>query len=296
MRRVPSLAVAFSIFTATASAQSLIPLNTGAIKKSVVSIYSGDGNQDPAARELGTGFLVSIPSKKDPTTGYYGLVTSRHMVDPVWGCLATQNPAAMYIRVNRKTYDAAKDATGVNFHQVLLTEKGQIQYLKHSSDLVDAVIIPIDFLEIKNDDVTAVALADFGTDNELKRVEIGDEIISAGLVSGNSAKKRNYPFFKFGRVSNVPNEVGVAPCGPNKTNPMNYWYINASFIPNNSGSPIFRLPRGSAVGVGNRAFLVGLQSLMIDGDIAGMTPASFIFDIIEAAHLPDADLERGQKK
>ena len=65
----------------------------------------------------------------------------------------------------------------------------------------------------------------------------------------------------------------------------------------NSGSPIFAIPAGGA-GIlfgGGRAMLVGVQSMSIFlADVAGMTPANYIFDVVEKLGLSDANLKRGE--
>jgi hypothetical protein len=98
-------------------------------------------------------------------------------------------------------------------------------------------------------------------------------------------------------VSNIPEEEGVLPCRGD-TKPLNHWYIAATLVGGNSGSPIFFLPPGNAIlsfgGVTNRPFLLGLQSVsLIAGEIAGMTPVQYIFEIIESLKLPNANLNRG---
>lgn len=281
------------------SAQSLIPINTEAIKRAVVFLYAADPTGQPdTTKELATGFLIQIPTQNDPNKSYFALVTARHVVDPIWACTSSQNPATIYARLNRKTYDPVHDASGVEFVKVPLVASNKIIWSKHRSDSVDAVLIPIDSAKFFANDVAAIRVADFPTPEELRAVGIGEDIVSAGLVPGLSGKKRNYPFFKFGKVSNIPDELGIMPCG-NQVKPVNYWYIAATMIGGNSGSPIFLLPPGNAVmSFGNRRpFLLGLQSMsVVAGEIAGMTPASLIFEIIESLKLPDANLDRSPIK
>ena len=282
-----------------ARAQSLIPINTEAIKRAVVFLYAADAAGQPdTTKELATGFLLGIPTRSDPKKSYFALVTARYVVDPMWACVAPQNPASIYARVNRKTYDSAHDASGVEFVQVPLIVNGQIVWTKHASDAVDAVLVPINFDKFSTNDVATVGVSDFPTPDELRLVAIGDEIVSAGLVPGLSGKKRNYPFFKFGKVSSIPDELGVMPCRM-QTKPLNHWYIAATLIGGNSGSPIFRLPPGNAVirFGDSRPFLLGVQSTaVVAGEIAGMTPSSLVFEIIESLKLPDANLDRGPVK
>jgi hypothetical protein len=84
-----------------------------------------------------------------------------------------------------------------------------------------------------------------------------------------------------------------------KAQPANLWYVAATLIPGNSGSPIFRLPPGNAaLRFGDsRVFLLGVQSAaVVAGEIAGLTPSSLVFEIIESLKLPDANLDRGPAK
>jgi hypothetical protein len=198
MRVVKALAVA-GLLVGSARAQSLIPINTEAVKRAVVFLYSADAAGQPdTSKELATGFLLEIPKRSDPKTSYFALVTARHVVDPVWACAAPQNPVAIYARVNRKTYDPVKDTSGVEFIKVPLIVGGQTTWTKHKSETVDAVLVAVNYDKFSLNDVATVLVSDFPTPDELRVVGIGEEIVSAGLVPGLSGKNRNYPFFKFG--------------------------------------------------------------------------------------------------
>jgi hypothetical protein len=290
--------VAFG-FLGVSLVASLIPINVEAVKKAVVFLYSADPTGQPdTSKELATGFLVAIPiANSEPQRSYFVLVTARHVVDPVWACQGPTNPSLIYARVNRKDYDPKRDASGVEFVPLHLIVDNKTAWVKHTTDSVDAAVVPIDVPRFLANDVVAIRLADFGTPTEIQAVGIGDDIVSAGLVPGLSGKKRNYPFFKFGKVSNIPDEEGVMPCRGD-TKALNYWYMAATLIGGNSGSPMFFLPAGNAVinfgGPTNRPFLLGLQSMSVAaGEIAGMTPVQYIFEIIESLKLPNADLTRG---
>jgi hypothetical protein len=39
--------------------------------------------------------------------------------------------------------------------------------------------------------------------------------------------------------------------------------------------------------------LIGIQSLTLDGSVAGMTSVEVLYSVISAMNLPDADLSRG---
>jgi len=113
------------------------------------------------------------------------------------------------------------------------------------------------------------------------------------LVPTFLGEKRNYPFFKFGKVSSIPDEDTLMPCASGAPRPHTVWYLAATLIGGNSGSPIFILPPGNLlISMSNtRPFFVGLQ--IIAGEIAGMTPSQYIFEILDSLHLQDANMSRG---
>jgi hypothetical protein len=276
---------------------SLVPINTDTVRRSVVFLYSADGDGRPdRTHEVGTAFLVEIPLKAQPTRSYYALVTARHVVDPTWACLGPSNPAILYARVNRKSFDPQHDESGVVFIKVVLVANGVRTWATHTRDTVDVAVIPIQPDDYLTNDVATVRVSDFGTPDEINSVGVGDDVISAGLVPGYSGQLRNYPFFKFGKVSNIPAEDTLMPCQGQQPKRHTFWYLAATLVPGNSGSPVFILPPGNAImRFGNaRPFLLGLQSMsIVAGEIAGITPSQFIFDVIQSLPLPDADLRRG---
>jgi hypothetical protein len=142
-------------------------------------------------------------------------------------------------------------------------------------------------------DLEGVRISDFPTAEELKKFKAGDDIVSAGLLLGASGKKRNYPIFKFGNVSSIPEESADAPrCGQaTQSHALKLWFVAASLVEGNSGSPIYYSPPQFTGD--RRAVLLGVQSIGFLGwDVAGMTPVQFVYDIIEMMKLPDMDLRR----
>lgn len=284
-------------FVAHPSAASLLPIDTDVVKRSVVFIFGADGNGQPnKTQEVGTGFLVEIPSLADPTKSYIVLITARHVVDPVWAHAGTTNPSMLYARLNKKTFDPQHDESGVDFVKIPLVTNGNSTWIKSPKDTIDVAVLPIDTKRFLESDIATIKIYEFGTVEELKTVGIGDDIISAGLVPHLSGQKRNYPFFKFGKVSNIPDEETLVQCADGSSRPVTLWYVAATLVGGNSGSPIIALPPGNLMlRVGNtRPFLVGLQSMSLaGGEIAGMTPAQYIFDVIDSIHLKDANMARG---
>ena len=86
MKQIIWLLVSFLMFVPRVKAS--ITVNTDVLKKSVVFIYAvtPEGEAD-VHKPLGSGFLVGIPGKADPSRGTAILVTARHIVDPEWDAL-----------------------------------------------------------------------------------------------------------------------------------------------------------------------------------------------------------------
>jgi hypothetical protein len=257
------------------------------VRQSVVFLHRVDhaGN----LKEAGTSFLLMVPTKSNPTRGYILLVTARHIVDPQWaGCPASED--ALVAVLNKRVYDPAKDATGTIEVQL---GAGWLFTDDNSVDIAFTVLNGQLFsaLDVEN---KGISIAEIATPNELKAVNSGAQIASAGLLLGASGAKRNYPIFKFGYVSSVPQEkIAVACCAGCTNVLMSEWMIAASLVPGNSGSPIFFVPVGfPGISVSNqRAVLLGVQSTSFLGyDVAGMAPISGLMDAIKKLNLVDADI------
>jgi hypothetical protein len=291
-------------------------LATEPVKKMVVFLYAAalDGSADKG-HPLGTGFLIAVPQKgtlntkpesKFPAEVF--LITARHILDPDWLYCPVSQPDLVYMRVNTKNYDAKNDLTGVEYLPVHLVRNGIKQYfVRDDNDKVDAAIVDVG-LELQQGkyDAVPMRISLFASSNEIKKLEIGDSVASAGLLPGRSGEKRNYPFFKFGQISNVPDEPVWIRCanGTPELRLASAWFIAANLVSGNSGSPIFYVPFGMCLpGSGvtcvkglNRVAVIGIQSTSFDGaDIAGMTPIEDVFKIIEQHSLPGLDLHRGDE-
>ncbi|HWF39921.1 MAG TPA: hypothetical protein VG322_15465 [Candidatus Acidoferrales bacterium] len=278
-----------------------LPINTDVVKKSVVFLY--ENNLANAA----TGFVVGIPLKNNPDMVKLAIVTARHVVDPQWAGCKNPNPQTLAVRVNTKEYTPGEGKPGLWLgNAVLVTATGQQTWFANTDSRVDAAVIPIDApaLLLAND-VAYINLSDFGTPEEIKKFSIGTGagILSAGLVPYLSDAPRNYPAFKFGRVSNVLDEpLQKSRCGPGSPPISTWtWLLAGNFVGGNSGSPIFLLPLDFTLGgglqyTGPRPMLLGLLSASVEGaDLAEMVPVEFLFEIIEKNY-PDADLYRGDIK
>jgi hypothetical protein len=276
-------------------AQSSFAKNLDITRRVVVFIYSRDAQG--VEQQDGTGFLVALPKKGDPTRSYIILVTARHMADPVWlGCPPN---AELIAHFNKTQFDPAKDESGV----VELSLKQQ-QWIYPDDDSVDIAFTLLDSKKYEDLDSEnrGLLFSQLPSATEANSVEIGTAVASAGLLPGIPGAKRNYPIFKFGNISSIPLEkIPVQGCS-GATKLMTEWLIAASLVGGNSGSPIVRT---APFGETGRPFLLGVQSISFSGpggefDVAGMAPIRFLVDRIrempgEADLSIPGDVERAAK-
>jgi len=290
-------------------------VDTEAVKKMVVFLFAADADGNADERQpLGTGFLIMAPVKGTPNlmgktadiTGLILLVTARHIVDPAWAYCSGKERDLVYMRVNKKNYDPKTDNTGVAYLPVPLAKNGAKQYfVREDDDKVDAAVIPVVIPKDKYD-TRPMRVSLLASSDESMKLNIGDSVASAGLLPGKSGEKRNYPFFKFGEISNIPDEPVSIACekGMPELRLERVWFIAANLVNGNSGSPIFYQPFPMCLpGTGvtctrglYRGAIIGVQSCSFEGaDIAGMTPIEDVFKIMEKNLRPDVDLYRGDE-
>ena len=274
---------------------SSMPFNVGIVKKSIVFLYYPKGKDF----EVGTGFLVDIPSKEDPKRSFVAIVTARHIVDPKWEGCSWANPQEIYARVNAKNFKAGQEEDGTDVVPLGLVNAGKNVWYASPNDRVDVAVIPVSSThvdELMRNDVRFISVADFATKGETEnyKVGIGDQIVTAGLVPALLDTQRNYPAFKFGRISNIPEEPINMKCTQaeaGKALPRDVWLLAGNFVGGNSGSPVYLLPPlPSAL---HRVMLIGIIAGAIPNvDLGTMVPSEYVFDVIQA-HYPTANLYRG---
>lgn len=311
----------FSLCSCVLRAETSI--NTESVKRMVVFIYpEKDGRPDE--QPSGTGFLIIAPKlgqkvnlhESNLLEGELWLITARHIVDPAWAGCPGEEPTAIYMRVNKKKYDPTTDKSGIEYLRVPLVESGHNNYfVREDNDRVDAAIILVGGIlsqgtMMNQFEAEPMPLGVFATSEEMSKYRIGDSIISAGLLPRVPGEKRNYPFFKFGSISNIPDEPLRIGCFAQPQNRLEHvWFTNINLVGGNSGSPIFyeppeicllkspliQCPRGL-----NRVALIGVQSSSLGDpqygstDIGGMTPIEDVYPIIEKHSAPGVDLTRGE--
>ena len=290
-----------AIYSQAQTSSSYMTIDTNIVKRSVVFLtYLRTDNKTEAA----TGFLLSVPLTGDPTHGHSVIITARHVVDPEWAGCTWRNPESLTVRVNSKDYQPGVSSTGVWEISFPLTLNGQKMWLAHSDDRVDIAAIPIansDEAKLLDQDINQLRLQDFATPEEIEKyhIGIGANIISAGLVPGLWNAKRNYPAFKFGKISNVLDEPVKMRCesGDAEKDRLS-WLIAGNFVPGNSGSPIFLQPLEFSLGPpfqfnGPRNMIIGVLSGSLgDADLGEMVPIEYVFQTLKKQFL-DADFYRG---
>jgi hypothetical protein len=221
-----------SILCLSAIGQGAFDVNYDVIRKSVVFIYArgADGQAQPD----GTGFLVQIPLKSKPDRSYVVLVTARHMVDPLWtGCPA--NYSTLVARFNKKTYDPKSNGPGTVDYD-LTPDLTTGLWIVPEDDSVDIAYKLLDMSKVDSlgAEYIALLLTNFPKPDELKNIDSGSQVMSAGLFLGASGKLRNYPIFKFGHVSSRPAEkIDFKVCSDGKVISGTQWMIAASLVPGN---------------------------------------------------------------
>lgn len=296
---------AILLLVAACDMRAALNINTDTVQKAVVFLYGSDaaGNADPD-KALGTGFFLRVPVTSEPTKFYILLATARHIFDPQWAHCPESNPTVLFARLNKTGYTAGSSEAGTIFVRLDILSKGQPLWHHPSDERADAaamLIMKPDVL-LKDVDGETIPLSDLPSENEVKSIGVGDQIVSAGLVPGFTGKNRNRPFFKFGYISSTSDEDVDTRCSlQGASYPIRGWFVAANLVPGNSGSPIFFVPPGGGgVSFGSpvtRAVLLGIQSSSIlPADLAVMTPSNYLYEAVRLLPLPNADLQIGPPK
>lgn len=300
---ISAIASVVCLLASSSLCEARIDLNTELVKSSLVFLYSSDAAGKVPVNPIGTGFFLTVPRISNPNRGSLLLVTARHIVDPAWlGCDLT-NPVRLFARLNKKKFDPLKAETGVDYILLdLQPTNAESRFIHvHPDPAVDIAVMQISGT-IQNDfDINGIHFNVLANDEEIAMLWEGDPIVSAGLLPGRPGIRRNYPFFKFGHISNRLSEDVEASCPgvPRRTRPLRHWFVAAALVPGNSGSPGFYVKNtvaGVSLGGEMRPMLIGIQSVGIpDSDVAGMVPVQYLYEIVRDMKIPDADLSRGTK-
>jgi hypothetical protein len=197
-------------------------------------------------------------------------------------------------------FDPNIDETGVAYIPVELVQSGGATWQKSGDENVDvAVLTAPPELVAAVYDVRFLNFRNFGKPEEIAKLGIGSQTASTGLVPRLEGQKRNNPVFHFGKIASIPDEMAPLQCRQgSEPRPLHVWWLATTLVPGTSGSPIYfdpLFPPGADISAGEpRAMLIGLQSMVLPaGDLAGITPAKYIIDVISHSVPKDADLSLG---
>lgn len=272
------------------------------VQKSAVFIYegNGDGGVNEDAPEA-TGFIVSVPSKKDASRHILLLLTSRHVVDPEWAKCGRSNPDRLYISMNKRPKGSTEGAR-VGYEPISLSSPSGNTYRVPGDNSIDAAVIllPPKSIAFKDYDVQFVPMPMFATDSEIASIRVNSPLVTAGLVvsAGKGTQSHNDPAFESGYLSaKTTDKLINAYCDSNFAKPVKVWLIAPALEPGFSGAPIFapvtRMFRGKKT---KGPVLVGMQSMRLGrNDPGGMTTIVPIVQTIEelVRPWPEADVIRG---
>jgi hypothetical protein len=299
MLRKLSTGFAFCIFLSTAI-HAITSLDVKFLNQTVVFFFDADSSGSVLPnKQVATGFLLSVP-RKNAKPPYLLIITARHVVDPVWAGCAHENPVKLFLRVNKANFDVHSNEPGIGYVPINLIHQGGLAWNKSSDESVDLAVLPFP-AELASGayDIKALNFRNFGKPDEIAKLGIGSQTASTGLVPGLEGENRNNPIFHFGKIASIPDETAKIKCTPYSTpRSLRVWWIATTLLPGASGSPIYfdpLFPPGADITAGEpRAMLIGLQSVSLpNGDLAGMTPASFIIDVISHSVPDDADFSIG---
>ena len=291
--------------TSTSTATSINdPFSTTAevLQRAVVFIYlAGPDGKVNGEAPSATGFIVSIPSKKNPARHMLILVTSRHVFDPEWAKCSGNNPKQIFIRMNRRNPGSSINA-GVGYEPITLVEDGRNRYVVPHDESIDVsgILLKKDSIRFDNYDVQFVNMSLLATDEEVKSLKVDSAIITAGLLPTIEAgsQEHNDPAVERGFITDkTSNKVVNAHCDSDLTKKISVWLIRPALDQGFSGAPIFAPMVRSFRGTPTRGpVLIGLQSMRLGkNDPGGMTLVNSLVQVMTeiAKPWPDANLSRG---
>jgi len=256
----------------------------GAIKKTVVYIYSGEVH---GVHPLGTGFFVSVPHHTNKNVIWPYFVTATHVLKDDSG----KYLAEIFLRVNLKGWFSSSNQTGVSFLRLpVLDGEGNLQWTVHSNPAVDLALIQR-FQSLETYEFSSIPATMFATDEVIQRegVAEGDEIFFPCFTPEIQQERRNNPVIRFGKLALMSGENISISEGNTK-----FHFAECFPFGGNSGSPVF-LRFGTTrrsnqlLGGQERYFLLGIMKghygpseIRYHIGIAAITPVNYLKEILES--------------
>jgi hypothetical protein len=194
------------------SAQHLI----SQFKNGVGYIYIKDNN---IPRAIGTGFLVSYPSKTEGK--YIYIVTAKHVIE------SSQN---IFLRFNTKDLST--------YIPVSINRNGKNKNVyTHPDPSIDIAIFPIYIPETDsiNTKTVPISMIIKKSQYDSLKIYIGTDVFFAGLFTTYISEKKVNPVFRFGHLSLIPDEK----IGSVNEIKRDIFLIESASFGGNSGSPIY---------------------------------------------------------
>lgn len=239
--------------------------NVGAIKKTVVYIFSGEvhGEQLTSIHPLGTGFFVGVPHHERRGQAWLYLVTAKHLLKP--------NPdreeyrRELVLRVNLRNWSSSSDRPGAALARIpVLNEENSLLWAIHSNPAVDLAVGQ--FPPPPTFEFEAIPSPSFLTEEVFRRqgVAEGDEVIFPCFTPEIPQQRRNYPVVRFGRIALVLEEEI-----PTREGRAKFYFAECFPFGGNSGSPVL-LRFGPTRRAGT--IVVGQERYGLMGVIHGFMP------------------------
>lgn len=202
---------------------SCIAQENSNLKKCVAFIFSLNSKGEYQPR--GTGYFVSVPTKKDTTKSFIYFVTAKHVIQNKDKTFRN----SIYLRLNLTT-DSSE------FVQVPLITFPDRYFEIHQDSTVDLAVILLPAIKLNKYDHLSIPISMLSTKSFVSQNHIreGDEVFFCGLFLNYFGKQRNYPLFRFGKVALIPEERV-----PFEGNYSFLYLLETTSFGGNSGSPVF---------------------------------------------------------
>src|SRR3989344_1978052 len=220
-----------------------------------IEIDAKDINGKPIKRSIATGFLLGTPTGKKDDSGkeLYNIsfITNRHVYeDPKTKVKLPK----VYWRFN------TTDGSGHYFQIDLLKSDGTTLWFKHKRDGVDIAVIPVSPKVMKIAKLEYYFFHDkdmfFAKDFGKMNISIGDGLFVLGFPMGISGKIKNSVIVRSGVLARVDDELLAE----------DFYYIDASAYPGNSGGPVIHKPEVVAIGNTGSNSSAGLMGVISSGE------------------------------
>jgi hypothetical protein len=238
-----------------------------------------------------TSFILTVQDKPHSRHLTF-LVTARHVLEPSWANCSTPNPDAITVRFN-------KLAGGVGYERISLSSEGKrlfyVDLTDEQSDLAVMWLTQKNMPHLPDYRFIDIPFHVLATDAEDTNLEVNQQVMTAGLLPDFPGEDKNFPIFKTGVISSVPDEPIKVDCkNPLHPKSTRLWLFTPELSPGASGSPVF-----TVVNRGSNAekvpILIGVQSTTWLGKgVSGFTPSQHLVSLItQVTKGIDLDLYRG---